>query len=92
MGGTAALLEVSMGIRLVLSTVVLCAGWWASGVAGAERSLAELQRLIGPQPGESLWMEIDWHTDVWEARRLAAAEGKPILVWAGSGGGPAAVC
>jgi hypothetical protein len=29
---------------------------------------------------------------VWSARRKAAAEGKPIFIWAGSGGGPVGVC
>ena len=51
-----------------------------------------LHRLIKPQPGESRWMEIDWHPNVWEARQKAAREGKPLFVWAGSGGAPAAGC
>jgi len=51
-----------------------------------------LHRMLKPQPGESRWMEIDWYPNVWEARRKAAAEGKPILLWAGSGGAPAAGC
>ena len=52
----------------------------------------KLHRLIKPQPGESRWMEIDWHPTVWEARQKAAAEGKPLFIWAGSGGAPAAGC
>jgi hypothetical protein len=52
----------------------------------------KLCRLIRPQPGESRWMEIPWLTSVWEARKKAAAEGKPIFIWAGSGGGPVGVC
>jgi hypothetical protein len=52
----------------------------------------KLHRLIKPQPGESRWMEIDWYPSVWEARQKAAAEGKPIFFWAGSGGAPAAGC
>jgi hypothetical protein len=52
----------------------------------------EIHRLIRPQPGESRWMEIDWYPSVWEARQEAAAEGKPILLMAGSGGAPAAGC
>jgi len=51
-----------------------------------------LHQLLRPQSGESRWMEIDWYPNVWEARRKAAAEGKPILLWAGSGGAPAAGC
>ena len=58
-------------------------------------SVAEIEtlhRLIKPQPGESRWMEIDWHPSVWEARQKAAAEGKPLFLWAGSGGAPPAGC
>ena len=53
---------------------------------------AKLHKLIKPQPGELLFHEIPWHLSVWEARQKAAAEGKPILVWSGSGGAPIAVC
>ena len=44
---------------------------------------AELQRLIRPQPGEARWEEVPWmpSSDIWAARRKAAAEGKPILLW-----------
>jgi hypothetical protein len=59
-------------------------------LAGA--GFAELHRFLEPQPGESRWMEIDWHPTVWEARQKAAAEGKPLFIWAGSGGAPAAGC
>jgi hypothetical protein len=49
----------------------------------------KVHKLIKPQPGESRWREIPWETSLWEARRKAAAEGKPIVVWTGSGGAPA---
>jgi hypothetical protein len=52
----------------------------------------KLHRLIKPQTGESRWMEIDWYPNVWEARARAAAEGKPLFLWAGSGGAPPAGC
>lgn len=52
----------------------------------------ELHNLIKPQAGESRWMEIDWHPTVWEGRQKAATEGKPMFIWAGSGGAPAAGC
>lgn len=51
-----------------------------------------LHKLVKPQSGESRWMEIDWHPSVWEARQKAAKEGKPLFIWAGSGGAPAAGC
>jgi len=52
----------------------------------------KLLKLIKPQAGESRWMEIDWHPSVWEGRQKAAKEGKPLFIWAGSGGAPAAGC
>jgi hypothetical protein len=54
--------------------------------------LVQLHRLIRPQPGELRFHEIPWLLSVWEARKKAAEEGKPILVWAGSGGAPIGGC
>ena len=54
--------------------------------------IERLHRLIKPQPVESRWMEIDWYPSVWEARQKAAKEGKPLFLWAGSGGAPPAGC
>lgn len=48
--------------------------------------------MLKPQPGESRWMEVTWYPSVWEARQRAAAEGKPLFLWAASGGAPAAGC
>jgi hypothetical protein len=52
----------------------------------------KLLTLIKPQPGELRFQQIPWLLDVWEARKRAAAEGKPILVWSGAGGAPIGVC
>jgi hypothetical protein len=54
--------------------------------------IERLHRLIKPQTGESRWIEIDWYPSVWEARQQAAREGKPLFLWAGSGGAPPAGC
>lgn len=54
--------------------------------------MGKLHRLIKPQPGESRWLEIDWYPSVWEGRQKAAQEGKPLFLWAGSGGAPPAGC
>jgi len=51
-----------------------------------------LHQMIRPQAGESRWMEITWYPNIWEARQKAAADGKPLFIWAGSGGAPAAGC
>jgi hypothetical protein len=52
----------------------------------------KLHTLIKPQSGELRFQEIPWLIDVWEARKKAAAEGKPILAWSGAGGAPIGVC
>ena len=57
-----------------------------------EADFDRLSQLIKRQPGESRWMEIDWHPHVWEARQIAAKEGKPLFFMAGSGGAPTAGC
>jgi hypothetical protein len=51
-----------------------------------------MHTMFKPQAGESRWMEIDWYPSIWEARQIAAAQGKPIFMMAGSGGAPAAGC
>ena len=43
----------------------------------------KLRALIKPKPGG--FDDISWMTDLWEARKKAAAEGKPLLVWVGDG-------
>jgi len=40
-----------------------------------------LLAVIKPAPDEDRWAKIDWRTDLWEARKEAAAAGKPILLW-----------
>jgi hypothetical protein len=42
-----------------------------------------LRALIRPLPGG--FDDLSWMTDLWEARKKAAAEGKPLLVWVGDG-------
>ena len=53
---------------------------------------AKLHKLIKPQRGESRFQDIPWLLSVWEGRQKAAAEGKPMLVWAGGWGVPIGVC
>jgi hypothetical protein len=47
----------------------------------APDQLPRLQALIKPHAGEDKWATIPWQTNLWQARRKAAAEGKPILLW-----------
>jgi len=41
----------------------------------------QLWSVIRPQPGEDKWDTIAWRADLWEARKEAAAQGKPLLLW-----------
>ncbi|MEX1095494.1 MAG: hypothetical protein WED34_05560 [Planctomycetales bacterium] len=83
-----------------MATAAICATWAADANAAdrPERkrlAVAEIEKLhafLKPQPGESRWMEIDWYPNVWEGRQQAIAEGKPLFLWAGSGGAPVAGC
>lgn len=56
-----------------------------SGVRAADpikpAQFDRLHALIRPQANEDHWMRIPWQIDLWEARKKAAAEGKPILLW-----------
>lgn len=53
---------------------------------------ARVQALIKPQAGEAKWLDIPWEIDVWQARRKAAAEGKPIFFLTGGGKSPLGDC
>ena len=82
-----------------LSLLALALLLLGSGMARAagpepltEGEIDRLHALIRPHAGESPWMAIDWYPSVNEARRKAAAEGKPIFLSAASGGAPAAGC
>jgi hypothetical protein len=44
-------------------------------------TLDRLRTLIKPRAEETKWEEIPWQVDLWEARRKAAAAGKPIVLW-----------
>jgi hypothetical protein len=84
-------------IAAAAATLGVCFGPRIQGQEQETRRLSaaefdRLHQLIKLQPGESRWMEIDWHPTVWEGRKKAAAEGKPLFLWAGSGGAPAAGC
>jgi hypothetical protein len=42
---------------------------------------AKYHAFLRPRPEEEKWLQIPWMTDLWEARKKAAAQGKPILLW-----------
>lgn len=79
---------------LALCLAVADPGSMGHRVLGQETpaSFNKLHKLIKPQAGESRFQEIPWLLSVWEGRQKAAAEGKPMLVWAGGWGVPIGVC
>jgi hypothetical protein len=71
---------------VVKHTLGLLAALVALGSArGAEpidaAQFDKLHALIKPHAAEQKWTEVHWLADLWEARRQAAAQGKPILLW-----------
>ena len=54
-----------------------------AGAAGpiSPDQFPRLHALIKPRADEEAWLQIPWQTSLTEARRKAAAEGKPILLW-----------
>ena len=66
------------------SALLVIVAVWPSTAPAAEpfkQTLLELHALIKPQAAEEAWSKIPWMTSLWEARRKAAAAGKPILLW-----------
>lgn len=53
-----------------------------------EQDFDRLHALIQPCPGESPWREIDWETNVTEARRRAVEEDKPLVIFTAADGSP----
>jgi hypothetical protein len=51
------------------------------------KSYAQLHKLIIAQSDEYRWDEIPWFTSIWHARKKAAAENKPLLVFHTHGAG-----
>ncbi len=53
----------------------------AATLSPSTAGFRELLACIEPRPQETRWEEIPWHTDLWEARRVALRERKPIFAW-----------
>jgi len=67
----------SVGLALALT---LTAG--ASAAEPSHESNFDRWRaLIKPSAQEEKWTQIPWQTSLWEARKQAAIQGKPILLW-----------
>jgi len=48
-------------------------------------SFDDLFDYCRPKPQSEKWTEVQWETDLWPARQRAAAENKPLFIWAMNG-------
>jgi hypothetical protein len=45
------------------------------------QQFTRIQALIKPGANDDRWASIPWRTDLWQARQIAAEQGKPMLLW-----------
>jgi hypothetical protein len=74
---------IAIGKRFLLGSLAwLAAGFCAPAAEPIPpEQFARVQTLIKPGTEEDRWASIPWLTDLWQARQIAAAQGKPILLW-----------
>jgi hypothetical protein len=66
---------------LGLGLVWLATGWGAAGEPLTAEQFVQVKTAVKPCQGEDRWADVPWLTSLWEARKQAAAQGKPILLW-----------
>jgi hypothetical protein len=67
-------------MKLILSAAIFILGS-APQQALRPADIDALKTLIKPRAEETRWEEIPWMVDLWDARKKAAQEGKPIMLW-----------
>ncbi|HKB36066.1 MAG TPA: hypothetical protein VKD72_06405 [Gemmataceae bacterium] len=75
--------------RLTVTTAVLTAILVAAGAGRMtaeetkQQSFDQIHKLMAPGPNDSQWMQVSWmpSTNIYAARKKAAEEGKPLLLW-----------
>jgi hypothetical protein len=73
--------------RILLSAFLVSWTWLSAlpAVLGGETlssdEFKQIRNLVKPGADEEKWSQIPWLSSLWEARKQAAAEGKPILLW-----------
>jgi hypothetical protein len=73
--------------RIILQPIVA----WILCLSGCQNSIyaepltpeqfKQIRALVRPDPDEEKWAQIPWLSSLWEARKQAAKDGKPILLW-----------
>jgi hypothetical protein len=77
-------LKFAIGMLTLFLGAQVLRAWAQTPPAGiAPAQFDNLRALIKPKPGG--FDDLPWMTDLWEARKKAADEGKPLLVWVGDG-------
>ncbi len=51
-------------------------------------AFGSLMKAVKPHLGESPWRDIEWFTNITEARRRAVSEGKPLVIFTAADGSP----
>ena len=54
----------------------------------SKNQFERLHHAIRPQPGESPWRDIEWLTNITEARQRAIKEDKPLVIFTAADGSP----
>ena len=75
---------IVLALACLTASILVVRGKGAEPRPIAPDQFEKLRTQIKPEPVG--FEDIPWMTNLWEARRKAAAEGKPMYVW--SGGGP----
>jgi hypothetical protein len=75
--------EIMARTRLIRTAAVLAGCLVVAGSGSMAQGPADLHKLIVPGPDDSQWMQVDWmpSSNIYAARKKAAAEGKPLLLW-----------
>jgi hypothetical protein len=71
-------------MRLFLALLLAAASALAQERKAPE-PFEKFHAMMKPQAGEWNWAKIPWMGDLGEARKKAAAEGKPLYVWTMAG-------
>jgi hypothetical protein len=71
----------SAGLFAGCAAVALVAARLGAAEPIAPGQFEALHAILQPKQTEQAWMQIPWRTSLWEAREIAAREGKPILLW-----------
>ena len=92
--------KLKLAVLALLGGTILTLPAWLSASAEEAKSsdraavkalsvdgFARFHRMLLPHDGELKWMAVAWRTSITLARHQAAAENKPLLIFADTGAG-----